>query len=370
MFRVSASALVLAASLSGCAASAQAPAASQPLAATAPLSACFDAQARIVPFSGVALVARGDDVLVRTAGHADLAGTVPIRRDTRFRTGSVTKVMIRAAIARLADQGRLALDHPVGRHVPDLPPEIAAVTIDQLLQHRSGLGTYMRPGALPVVERARTAGDLLPLIREERPAFPPGSRERYSNSGYVLLGAVIEGLSGRDWGEYLAAEIFGPLGMASTTLDAAEAMAEPLTRLAGPGQPLLDEPRIAGRSLTGRATPAGNLVTTVDDLLRFGRALAGDRLVSARTKARVFPRDGDVWRIGQAGGTSGVNADFSVLPESGWIIAVLTNRDPPAGEIMGEVLRTAAAGRGCTTLTEENRPSPMGPPAPAGPGGG
>jgi len=100
-------------------------------------------------------------------------------------------------------------------------------------------------------------------------------------------------------------------------------------------------------------------VSTIDDLLRLGRALVGDRLISDATKALIFPRRQGAWRIGQAGGRPGGNTYFMAYPESGAILVVLTNFDPPAGELMGEALGGLLAGGACHPLSAADRPSPM-----------
>ena len=141
-----------------------------------------------------------------------------------------------------------------------------------------------------------------------------------------------------------------------------------------PGEPLLAAPRPLLVQREPRGSPAGDGVTTADDMVRLGRALLGDTLLRPATKARLFPaRPGEPWRIGQSGGSIGINTDLAIFPQSGLISVVLSNFDPPAGDLMGFVLRKAALGEGCTPLREEDRPSPMMrrlPPPPQGQPGG
>lgn len=347
-------------------AGAQAPALS-----TAEIGRCFEAQSARVPFAGVAIVTRGDESFERAVGSLDAEGRVPMRADARFRTASVGKVLTRVAIGRLVQSGRVSLDAPVRSLLPELPESYGAVTVDMLLRHRSGVPSLTRIG--PDIGRrlssAQTARELVPLVASSPLEFEPGTREAYSNGGFLLLGAVIEAASGSSYEAFLESEIFGPLGMRSTGLTADAETAVPLTRMPPMPGPPLETARPVGGGAGMRGTAAGDAVSTAADLVRLGRALIGDELLSPEVKQRVFPRRADPWSIAQNGGSFGVNADFAVFPESGWIVAVLTNRDPPAGEIMGETLRTLAAGGGCRVLGEEDRPSPFPtrPPAPPRP---
>jgi CubicO group peptidase (beta-lactamase class C family) len=187
--------------------------------------------------------------------------------------------------------------------------------------------------------------------------FRPGEREAYSNGGFQALGAIIETVSGKDYGDYLQEAVFRPLGMASTSLLADERTAVRYSKM-GPGTTQSEWTAIVARQeRPGHA--AGSGVSTADDMMKLAKALLGDQLLSPPIKARIFPRQGDVWRIGQAGGTMGTNAEFGAYPENGWAIVVLSNFDPPAGELMGEVLRNLLLGKGCTPLSPSDRASPM-----------
>jgi hypothetical protein len=139
--------------------------------------------------------------------------------------------------------------------------------------------------------------------------------------------------------------------------------------MAGPGQPPLERPRALPDALSWRGSAAGDAVSTADDLARLGEALIGNRLLSPAVKNRLFPRQGQFWRIGQSGGNIGTNADLSVLPESGWTLVVLSNFDPPAAETMAEVLRGAATGQGCRPVGANERRSPFGEPPSSPPPG-
>jgi len=106
------------------------------------------------------------------------------------------------AVAQLIDAGKVQLGDPIGVQVKGLTPEAAVVTIRQLLTHSSGLGNFFSPENLPAIEKARTASDLLPLVAADKPSFAPGSRFQYSNTGFLLLGILVERISGRAMPEF------------------------------------------------------------------------------------------------------------------------------------------------------------------------
>jgi CubicO group peptidase (beta-lactamase class C family) len=326
-------------------------------------SACFDAQARTVPFSGVALAQRGDQSLFRAAGYADADSKVPISQHSRFRLASVQKVVTRVAIGLLVEQGRVDLGAPIGRYLPGLPAQFAAITAEQLLQHRSGVAPFTNLRKVPPEVRAayfeaKTARARLTAIASQPLSFAPGTAEEYSNAGYEVLGALIEAVSGRDYGAFVEEALYRPLEMGSTDLVPDAGTAVRFTRMGPDGNALAQRTAAVDRE-ERRGSAAGDGVSSADDLAKLGKALLGDRLLSPEVKARLFPRRGDVWRIGQSGGSIGANTDFSAYPESGWVVTVLSNYDPPTGELMGEVLRTYVLGKGCRPLSENDRPSPM-----------
>jgi CubicO group peptidase (beta-lactamase class C family) len=179
---------------------------------TAILSACGGAP----PESGAVLVAKdGQPLLEQAYGLADRESTIDNTVDTKFNIGSVGKMFTAVAIAQLVQQGKLAFNDPIGKYVFGFPPAIAnKVTIHQLLTHTSGLGDVLRNRA--DVEKARTVSDLIELIVKAPLEFEPGTRFGYSNSGFVVLGAVVERLSGQSYYDYVREQIFKPAGMTNT----------------------------------------------------------------------------------------------------------------------------------------------------------
>lgn len=320
---------------------------------------CFAQQAAKTPFSGIVLASDGHALFQQASGFVDAAGTRAPNAETPFRLASVQKVLTATAIGQLVDRGEVALDAPVGKYLDGLSPDLAKVTIDQLLHHQSGAAsmTMLNPQIAETLQSAKSAKDLVPLVASQPLAFPPGSRTEYSNGGYLLLGAVIEAVSSKTYGDYLQAEIFAPLHMTHSAFAAPADTATRYSRISPGG--MLDRPRAMTGGMHSAPTAAGDGVSSAADMLVLGRALAGDQLLSNSVKERIFQRKAAPWRIGQSGGAPGTNTDFAVYPENGWVVVTLSNNDPPGGELMGEALRKVATGGPCIPLGAGDRPSPF-----------
>ena len=328
---------------------------SRPASFEAGLSRCTADAAKQLAFNGAVLVRRGEFVLREGFGTADAQEREPVTPSTRFNIGSAGKILTSLSIAILVDRGDVALDSPIARYLDTLPPAAAGITVAQLLDHTSGLGDYLVPANRAIIESATTASQLLPLAVASPPAFVPGSRRSYSNSGFVVLGAIVEKVSRRSYAEFVQREILDVLGMADTRLDGTGA-AEPMTRLSPSGPLAHPEPSpFRGQ----RASPAGGVVSTVDDLSRLLSAMGTDRIVRRETLARFLSPRPDPsgsagiqglgfnvrslprLRIGHGGGAPGVNAEVAAFPASGWQLIVLSNNDPPAATRLAQVLEEA-----------------------------
>lgn len=314
------------------------------------LEAELAARAAADTFSGVVLVAKeGEPVWTRAHGLADRAFGVPNRPDTKFALGSINKVFTRLAVAQLAESGKLALDDPLAKHLPEYPdPDIARkVTIRQLVEHSSGLGDIFNKRYLEVPkDRLRTTDDFIALFVGEPLLFAPGSEQRYSNAGYVVLGKVIETLSGQSYHDYVRQRIYAPAGMADTDSYEADVptpnLAEGYTR--GEGGVL----RSNVYTRPGRGSSAGGGYSTAEDLLRFAGALTAGKLAGPGWTAWVMggpePKPGEpapagpLPAIGAGGGAPGMNAVLEIAPDRGLVVVVLSNLDPPSAQ---EVARRA-----------------------------
>jgi len=296
-------------------------------------------------FSGVVLVARaGKPVASQAYGLADVAANTPNTLDTAFNIGSINKVFTRLAIAQLAAAGKLALDDTLHTRLPDLRlPGADQITLRQLLDHRSGLGDIFGPKyeAAPP-SRLRELADFVPLFADQPLGFAPGSSERYSNAGFVVLGLVIERVSGEKYRDYVVRHIFTPAKMASSGFWAVdEHVAHRATgyTLHGPDRELTARiPNTA--TLPGRPSSAGGAFATAGDLLRFYNALLADQLLDARWTSWMindsFDNPGRKPEIGVAGGAPGINAAIELSGD--WMVIALANYDPPAA---GAVARGA-----------------------------
>jgi CubicO group peptidase (beta-lactamase class C family) len=285
-------------------------------------------------FSGTILAAKaGQPIVARAYGLANVDAKTPNTVDTAFNIGSINKELTKVAIAQLAEAGKLSLDDTVRKHLPD--PRITAadkITIQQLLEHRSGMGNIFgaKYDAAPP-SRLRELGDFVPLFAGEPLAFEPGASQRYSNAGYVVLGLIVERLSGQTYRDYVQKRIFAPAGMTRSgfwTLD--ERVAHRATGYTLRGGLRERAPNTA--SLPGRPSSAGGAFATAGDLLRFHNALLADKLLSRKwTNWMLGGSFDDRPRMparGVAGGAPGVSA--AVELEDGWTVIALSNFDPPA----------------------------------------
>lgn len=328
-------------------------------------------------FSGVILIARGDRVLFRRAyGYASPRRAMRMRLDTRLNTASIAKMFTGVAIAQLVESGRLSFDDNVGRHWPDFPnPAIRdRVTIRQLLTHTSGLGPkdyYDDPRYPAAAENLRNLADYLRLAVDTPLEGTPGTFT-YSNSGYLILGGIIERVTGQDFYATIRERVFRPAGMTDSLYAPADVRrlrtAASLTNFRQlPDHSYLYE---LGRPIEGAAMggsiggPQGGAWVTADDLYRFSRALREGRLLRPETFARmiavsgpagagaggltgeareglgveVIARNGHIF-YGHTGGDFGIASLLYWYPESGYTTILLSNRDPRAARLLLNVSR-------------------------------
>ncbi len=312
-------------------------------------------------FSGTLLIAKDGEVLYKQAfGLASIAYEVPNRIDTKFNLGSINKMFTAVAIAQLAEAGKLTFDDPIGKHLPDYPNQEVAeqVTIHHLLTHTSGLADYFNDKFTEASRaRFRTIDDFFPLFVDEPLQFEPGSQWAYSNSNFMVLGAIVAAVSGEDYFDYVRAHIYQPAGMINT--DAYELDHE--TPNLATGYMLLPGATERQNNLFEhviKGGPAGGGYSTVEDLLNFAQALTGNELLSAAaTELITAPKVqaqglydahysygfmhetyNGYARIGHSGGFPGVNSELNIYPELGYVVAVMANYDPPsANAIAGRI---------------------------------
>ncbi len=298
------------------------------------LGALVDSLARAGQFSGVvSLMQRGTAVFERAYGEADRAAHTPNTLETAFNLGSINKLFTTIAVRQLAASGKLALDSTLARAWPDYPNRDVAsrVTVRQILQHSSGItgNIFEVPGRS--ASQIRHNRQVLAAIANTPLAFVPGAREQYSNAGYVVLGGLVERVSGEDYYTYVQRHIFAPAGMTRSGHFANDSL-PPRTAIGytrgGPGAPSTAALSANGNILPGRGTAAGGGYTTAGDLKRFLAALRKGAIA-----------DGPPTGIGIAGGSPGVNAVLEGEMPGEYDLIVLSNFDPPSAERIAQRVR-------------------------------
>jgi CubicO group peptidase (beta-lactamase class C family) len=299
------------------------------------LGKTLDSLAALDQFSGVVVLARnGAPAFERAYGMADREAGTPNTPETAFNLGSINKSFTAVAIRQLAAAGKLNVDSTLARAWPDYPNRDVArrVTIRQLLEHRSGIGgnIFAAPAGGKRGDIRRLA-DYLPLFVDEPLQFEPGSRSQYSNAGYLVLGLLVERLSGESYYDYVRRHIYEPAGMTRTAHWAVDSLpantAIGYTR--GADNAHVSAP--AGRNtaaLPGRGSSAGGGYSTAHDLLRLLAALRAERI----------PNGGPAG-MGIAGGAPGLNAVVEGDLPGGYDLIVLANLDPPAAERVARIVR-------------------------------
>jgi D-alanyl-D-alanine carboxypeptidase len=298
------------------------------------------ARAEADSFSGAVLVARnGIPLLRRGYGLANRETKEAVRPDTRFNLGSIDKLITRIAIWQLVAAGKLQLDVAVGRYLPDYPNETVRerVTARQLYEMRSGVGNFMNEEYLARHAEVRTVDQYLELFAKEPLQFEPGTGMLYSNGGYIILGKLIERLTGMSYYDYVARHITGPAEMSATQHYLIDApvpdRAVGYTATRGPLQPNT-------YSLAGRGSPAGGGYSTVDDFLKLDSVLRTNRLLPAAFDSILGPSFKRGELVSYGGGGPGTNTQYATWSD-GLAIIVFSNRDPSAGTLVAQEVARA-----------------------------
>ena len=308
-------------------------------------AAWLKAQAAGGRFSGSVLVAKRDQTVLDAGyGLADRATRAPNVPATLFCVASIGKLFTAVAIGQLAERHKLSFDAPVGDYLTGLPAAIGNhVTIGDLLDMTAGLGNAVLGRASP----PRTLDQMVSLIANERLQFQPGARFFYSNDDYVLLGAVVQKLSGESYVDYLRTHILAPAGMTHTGYSTyipgrVSGMAHGYALTGSTLHDISDEPQIAN--------PSGGAYSTTGDLLRFARAVLDHKLLTPAMTATILtprvesPQPGGppvdkytygfayqkvngITFVGHNGGTPGYAGQIDIYPHTGCVVVILTNQD-------------------------------------------
>jgi D-alanyl-D-alanine carboxypeptidase len=302
-------------------------------------------------FAGTVLLAKnGKPIFTGFYGLADREKKIPNKLNTRFRIGSMNKMFTAVSILQLAQDGKIQITDPLGKYLTDYPNKDVAskVTIHHLLTHTGGTGDFFGPQFTAHRQELRALQDYVTLYGKRDPAFEPGSRWAYSNYGFLLLGLVIEKVSGGSYYDYVRDHVYKPAGMTSSDSPPEDEVVPDrsigYTKL---GQAHEWHPNTD--TLPPRATSAGGGYSTVEDLLRFANALAAHKLLNEHytellTTGKVDTPGGGMKyaygfgdrtvdglrSFGHSGGAPGMNGDLEIYPQAGYVVAVLANMDPPA----------------------------------------
>ncbi len=309
------------------------------------------------------LVARDGQVIYRKAfGMADLELNVPMRPEMVFRIGSITKQFTAIAILQLMEQGKLSLQDQITKYIPDYPMHGHSITIEHLLTHTSGIKSYTNvPEFESMVRTDMTPEEVIEKIKPLPMEFAPGTKWNYNNSGYFLLGYIIEKVSGLKYAEYLQENFFVPLGMTST--------------LYGDDTRIVMN-RASGYQPGGNGTvnadymsmtipySAGSIMSTVDDLYKWNRALLGHKLVKKETLDKAWTgyrlADGEDTHYGygwfmseiqgsptieHGGGINGYLSASIYLPREDVFVALFSNNNAKAPEFSAIRLAALAIGK-------------------------
>ena len=295
----------------------------------------------------VAVAHNGTAVLRRGYGMANSEWDIPNTPDTKFRIGSITKQFTAMAILQLVDEGKVRLADPVKKYFEQAPPAWDKITVHHLLTHTSGVRSYTN---LPNFFRDKARDPLKPLeivkLTQDQPLqFEPGEKMVYNNTGYVVLGHIIEKVSGQEYAAYMRTHIFEPLGMKNSGYDVAKDIIKK---------------RASGYSADGTNAPyldmtvphaAGALYSTVDDMLIWDQALQSGKLISKASYEKMFtPGKGNYgygWfvvtfggrtEVAHGGGIHGFNTYFARYPAEKVAVVVFANQNGPQANRIGKDL--------------------------------
>lgn len=306
------------------------------------------------------LIAKGDKILIRSArGKADIELGVPLTPNSTFRIASVTKMFTAAMVVKLSEEKKLSLDDHLSACLPDFP-NAGQITIRQLLNHTSGISDKVVDPQPGFSAREVDTATLLAQIGKRPPAFAPGTRRAYSNAGYIVLGAVVEKVTGQTWHAAIEERLLKPLGLTHTFYGAAA----PIIVGRAAGYTTQDH-TVVNAPYISASTPAaaGGLVSTLDDLFHWMRALSHGRVVSAQGFAKMTNDTSGLselsfdygfglylWRVrghvmvGHTGQIDGFASAAVYVPDQDITVVVLANDDDFDARTMARRLSAIALG--------------------------
>ncbi len=293
---------------------------------------------------GAALLIKKDGRILHRKGYgtADLELGIPIEPDMSFRLGSITKQFTAVAILMLEERGKLSVKDPIEKYLPDFPTQGRTITVENLLTHTSGIVDYTSLAEwMPLWRKDMSVPDIMALFKDKPPDFAPGEHWKYSNSGYILLGAIIEKASGEPYADFIQKNIFDPLGMTHSYYGSASRILP--RRIPGYGRDRNGFTNSAYISMT-QPFAAGSLLASVDDMALWNEALLSNTLIKKESRERAWTpfklNDGTNtgygygWWISDyeghrlvehGGGIMGFSTYGMLFPEDRMLIVLLTN---------------------------------------------
>lgn len=330
-------------------------------------SAALDQLERTTEFSGCLSISDGANTFFdQCRGLADVTFGVKADQQTKFHIGSMNKMFTAVAVAQLVEAGKLEWDTTLAEVMPEYPDQAAAATITvwQLLHHTAGLGDFFVPEFFQNREKFINPVDYLDLVARQPKLSEPGQDWNYSNAGYVLLGRIVENVSGERYFDYIQRHIFAPAGMASSGFDSQEDVTPMLATGYFKDGAFATSWKANWMTLPFKGSPAGGGYSNNGDLLRFASALRGGKLVGAMTLHKMFD-DGvpagpgsyaagfgerlsnGLHIRGHSGGAAGMSANLAMVWETGATVSVTSNQgDTPTAMLLSERIADLLAAGG------------------------
>lgn len=290
-----------------------------------------------------ALVAKNGEVIYRKAvGKAHLELDVDMKPENVFELGSITKQFTAVAILMLIEQGKLGLDDEITKYLPDYPTQGKKITVHHLLNHTSGIKSYTEMGDLNTfAKNDKTPKEIIDFFKNEPMDFDSGTAWRYNNSGYIILGYIIEEISGKSYADFIASTIFKPLGMQNSYYGSKTKF---IKNRASGYMPSENGYRNANYISMTLPYAAGSLMSCVDDMLLWHKAIHNNTLITAESKAKAFTNTvlnngkptnyGYGWQINEINGTPSIEHGGGIfgyvtqgvyIPEEDIYVILLSN---------------------------------------------
>jgi CubicO group peptidase (beta-lactamase class C family) len=308
----------------------------------------------------VAVVRGRDTVVMKGYGFADVENDVPATAQTVYRIGSITKQYTAAAVLQLVEQNKISLDDSLGKHLPAAPAGWRKVPIRQLLNHTSGIPSYTSAGPrwMSRMRLDLPHDSLIGIVAGDSMDFAPGSQWRYNNTGYYLLGMLLERVTGRSYADVVRDQLVAPLGLTATMYCGTR----PLIKRRAQGYQVADEKLVNADPLSmSQPFAAGALCSTGGDLIAWQRALAAGRVVKQASYASMTTPEGAAVRshygyglasdslagrprVQHGGGINGFNSMLMYFPSDTLSIAVLANTNGPWADRVANNIARAALG--------------------------